>query len=390
MISDVADFDSISIEQLRQVGGLKWSAFPGTIGAFVAEMDFGTAPEIVQAIHAATDRGLLGYLPTGPSERMSEATARWQMDSYGWDVRPDQIHPVADVIKTLELALTHYSRPGSKVIIPTPSYMNFLTVAEEHGREVIEIPLVRNNKRSELDLDALERAFRSGGNLLLLCNPFNPVGRVFTREELVAISEIVDRHGGRVFADEVHAPIVYEPAVHVPYASVSDASAAHTVTGTSAAKAWNLAGLKCAQLIISNDADASVWEGLRRGASHGASTLGVIANTVAYDEGRPWLERVLAYNDQNRRVLGELLTELIPEVGYAPPEGTYMAWLDCRRLGLGDHPADFFREKAGVALTDGASCGASGKGFVRLGFATPQPILEQAIRNMAQALRNDR
>jgi len=179
---------------------------------------------------------------------------------------------------------------------------------------------------------------------------------------------------------------VFAPARHIPYASITPEAAAHTVTATSASKAWNLPGLKCAQFIVSNDADRALWEVIGPFASHGASNLGVIANTVAYTSGRAWLDEVVGYIDENRRVLGALLAEHLPQARYHAPEGTYIAWIDMRGLGLGDSPADFFRERAGVSLTDGIACGEPGRGFVRLIFATPRPILETAIAQMAAAL----
>lgn len=382
-----ADFDSITVSDLRRIGGVKWSKFPDCIGAFIAEMDFGTAPSITQALHSAVDLGLFGYLPNALAAAMSEAAAEWQRTTYGWDVDADQVHPLADVIKGLEVAIEHYSAPGSPVILPTPAYMPFLGVPKAMGREIIEVPLRTADGRYELDLDGLDRAFGAGGNLLILCNPYNPVGRVFSRAELLAVSEVVTSHGGRVFADEIHAPLVYPGHQHIPYASLSAATAAQTITAISASKAWNLPGLKCAQLIISNDADAAVWDEFGPMASHGASNLGVIANTAAYASGRDWLDQVIAYNDGNRLAFADLLAEHLPAVRYTPPEGTYIGWLDCRDLGLGDHPADFFREHAGVALTDGVACGAPGTGFVRFILATPRPILEQAVRQMAAALK---
>ncbi len=380
-------FDNVTVENLRHKGAVNWSTNPEKLGAFVAEMDFGTAPEVVQALRDATDRGMFGYLPDVLSEKLSIATSGWYTTQYGWTVPAERIHPVADVLTALRLTLEHYSAPGSRIIVPTPTYMKFLSVAKSMGRDVIEIPLIWNNERDEIDLEALDRAFHDGGGILLLCNPFNPLGRVFTQEELVDISDVVARNGGRVFADEVHAPLVYDGSRHVPYASVSEAAASHTITGTSAAKAWNLAGLKCAQIILSNDADAELWTTVGSEASHGASTLGVIANTAAYNDGAPWRDQVLNYLDTNRRVLGEHLSALIPEIGYQPPDGTYVAWLDCRALKLGPNPAEFFREKAGVALTDGARCGEVGRGFVRLIFATPRPILEREVEQMARAVQ---
>lgn len=386
-MTDAADFDLIDVAHLRSIGGLKWSLFPDAIGAFVAEMDFGTAPVVTQALHDAVDRGLFGYLPPRLSEAMAEACAAWHRDVYGWPILPEQVHPIADVIKALELAIEHYSRPGAPVILPTPAYMPFLSVPPTLGRTVIEVPLLQTEGGYAMDLEALDAAYAAGGQLLILCNPYNPLGKVFTTAELQAISEVVVRHGGRVFSDEIHSPVVYPGAHHVSYASLSAATAGHTLTSTSASKAWNLPGLKCAQLIISNDADAEIWDRIAMMAEHGAATLGVIANTAALSTGGPWLDSVISYLDTNRMRLADLVAEHLPGVRYTPPQGTYIGWLDCRGLGLDVAPADFFREQAGVALTDGALCGAAGEGFVRLIFATPRPILEEAVISMGRALK---
>lgn len=385
-MSSPVDFDSIGMDHLRDLGSVKWSMFPGTIGAFVAEMDFGTAPVITEALHTAIDRSAFGYLPDALSRAMSEAFAAFSAETYGWHVAASDVHPIADVVRGLEFAMEHFSAPGSKVILPTPAYMPFLEVPRAAGREIIEVPMLEEDGRYTLDLDGIDAAFKDGGGLLILCNPYNPVGRVFSADELRAVSEVVARNGGRVFSDEIHAPMVFAPARHIPYASITPEAAAHTVTATSASKAWNLPGLKCAQFIVSNDADRAIWEVIGPFASHGASNLGVIANTVAYTSGRAWLDEVVGYIDENRRVLGDLLAEHLPQARYHAPEGTYIAWIDMRGLGLGDSPADFFRERAGVSLTDGIACGEPGRGFVRLIFATPRPILETAITQMAAAL----
>lgn len=381
-----ASFDAIDVEHLRRIGGLKWSTFPDAVGAFVAEMDFGVAPGISRAVHAAVDQGLFGYLPSSVSDEMSQAAAEWMRDVYGWLVPASDIHPIADVIQGLKLAMEHFSRPGAPVVVPTPAYMPFLTVPLAAGREVIQVPMIVTEGRYTLDLDGIDAAFRAGADLLVLCNPYNPVGRVFDRDELVAVGDVVARHGGRVFSDEIHAPLVYAPGAHTPYASVSPVTAGHTVTATSASKAWNLPGLKTAQLILTNDADRAIWEPIGPMESHGASNLGVIANTAAYRDDRAWLADVVQYLDGNRRFLGEALAARIPEIAYRAPEGTYIGWLDARALDLGPTPADFFREQAGVALTDGSATGAAGVGFMRFVFATSRPIIEQAVDRMAEAL----
>lgn len=380
--------DGTTIEQLRSTGATKWSADDGTLGAFVAEMDFGVDPTITAALHRAVDAGSFGYMPRGISADLSEATAEFVARRYGWQVAASDVQPIPDVIMGLELAMEHCSAAGSKIIVPTPSYMPFLFVPPMRGREVIEVPLAVRDGRYEFDLDALQRAFDDGGGLLLLCNPYNPVGRVFSRDELVAISEVVERNGGRVFSDEIWAPLVYGGATHTPYATVSPAAAQHTITAMSASKAWNLPGLKCAQLVLTSDADRETWEKLGPFAGHGTSNLGAIANATAYREGEPWLADLVPYLEQNRDTLLDLLAEEIPGAWMPKPEGTYVGWIDFRAVGLGDRPADFFTREAGVTLTEGSMCGVAGTGFTRLIFATPRPILEQIVRRLGQAVRS--
>ena len=383
----VAELDAVTAESLFAAGHLKWTKYgPGTLGAFVAEMDYGTAPVVSAALHDAVDRMLFGYLPPAAAEAMRESCAAWQAERYGWTVDATRIRPLPDVIRGLEVAIEHCSPPGSPVVLPVPAYMPFLEVPAHLGRATIQVEMVPDGDRYVYDLDALDAAFVAGGRLLVLCNPYNPLGRVMERDELAAIAAVVDRHGGRVFSDEIHAPLVFPDHEHVPYASLSADTAAHTVTATSASKAWNLPGLKCAQLIVTSDADHARLEELGPFVTHGASTLGVVANTVAFASGRSWLDEVLAYLDGNRRLLADLLAEHLPAVGYTPPEGTYLAWLDCRPLGLPDALADFFLEHAGVALVDGARCGPPGAGFVRLNIATTRALLEQMVVQMAAAV----
>lgn len=377
-------FDDVQVEALRRVGGMKWSTYPDKLGAFVAEMDFGIAPPIVQALHAAVDAGAFGYLTPAVTARMSNAYAAWAAARYGWAVAAEDVRPVADVIKGLEVAIVSFSRPGSAVIVPVPAYMPFLKVPLALGREIIQVPMAESDGRFTYDLDALDAAFVAGGNLLIVCNPHNPIGRVLDIGELNAIAEVVERHGGRVFSDEIHAPLIFPGRRHVPYASVSDAAAGHTLTATSASKAWNLPGMKCAQVVLSNDSDRARWSEIAMMAEHGAANLGVIANTAAYSDGGPWLDEVLRYLDGNRLALADLVAEHLPGVRYTAPEGTYLAWIDCRELELGDTPANFFLEHADVAMTDGAMCGAPG--WVRYNFATPRHVMNQSVEQMGAAV----
>ncbi|BDZ40122.1 MalY/PatB family protein [Microbacterium suwonense] len=382
-------FDAITESDLRSAGSLKWTMFPETIGAFVAEMDFGVAPAISQAIGAAVGAGFTGYLPSSLADELCTASARWYAEHYGWGVAASDVRLVPDVIAAYEFAITTYTAPGAAVIVPTPAYMPFLSVPLRHGRRVIEVPSREVDGRWVMDLDAVAAAFADGGELLVLCNPHNPLGTVATRDELHRIAEVVTDAGGRVFSDEIHAPLVYAPATHIPYASVSDAADAHTLTATSASKAWNLAGFKCAQLIFSNDETRDAWKANDGWVGHGTATIGVVAQLAAYTGGGGWLAEVVEYLDGNRRMLAQLVAEHLPGVRVTVPEGTYIALLDFRSTGLTGDLGAWFREHAKVAMTDGAQCGQAAIGFTRFVFATPRPLLREAVLRIARALRED-
>ena len=378
-------FDAITVDELRASGALKWNAFPDCIGAFVAEMDFGIAPEVLAPVRAALDRGQVGYLDDGLVRELAEACSAWHGARYGWAPDPARVQPLPDVLTGLELALRHLLPAGTKVLLPTPNYMPFLPLLRMLGHEVVQVPMLQSAEGWAFDFDALDAAFADGAGLAILCNPHNPMGRVFTREELIRFSEVAARHGARVFSDEIHGPLTFAPHRHVPYASVSEEAARQAITATSASKGWNLAGLKCAQIILTNDDDLAAWKAMHPLAGHATSTPGVIANTAAYRHGGPWLDSVLSYLEGNRDLLAATLAERMPGIGHTPPEGTYLAWLDCRGLALDAPPKLLFR-RAGVALTDGAECGDAGAGFVRFNFALPRPILREALARMAGAL----
>lgn len=380
-------YDARARVQLDRPHSRKWSLHPGRIGAWVAEMDFGVAPVIADALAQAVADENLGYLSPPVAAELSEATADWMRDEYGWTVDPERVHHVSDVMAALGVAVREYSPAGSPVIVPTPAYMPFLTYLPSIGHPVIEVPGVEIDGRWHHDLERIEEAFAAGARTLVLCNPHNPTGTIAGRDELEAISEIVERHRGRVFADEIHAPLRFDQAPFIPYASISDAAAGHTVTGTSASKAWNIAGLKTAQLITSNDADQELYRRFGFAVHHGASTLGVVASTAAYRHGKPWLDGVIDYLDGSRTQLAALVAQHLPGAEYRVPEATYIGWIDVGALGIDGPPAEFFREQAGVVLTEGRLLGRGYEDFVRVVFATPQPILAEALSAMGEAVR---
>jgi cystathionine beta-lyase len=382
----VSGFDDVSIEALRRRRTIKWSLYgPDVLAAWVAEMDFDVAPVVRAALLDAVDRQDFGYLEADLSP-LTTACSDFLSSTHGWDVAPTRIFPVADVLAGIAAVLDLTVPQGAPVVVPTPAYPPFFEIVTLGGREVVEVPAVVQHDRLTLDVERIGAALSSGARAVLLCNPHNPIGRAYELEELGALAEVVDRHGARVVADELHAPLVQVGRRYTPYSTVSDAAADHSTTITSASKAWNIPGLKCAQVITTNHDDASAWRQLPQFAVPDPTPMGVAASVAAYAEGRHWLDQLRAHLDRNRLLLRDLLTEELPEIGYRVPEATYLAWLDCTALGL-DDPAAFFLSEAKVAVNDGPPFGVGHERFVRLNFATSGPILERIVRSMGAAVR---
>lgn len=379
-------FDSITVESLRNTGSMKWTKYPDSLAAFVAEMDFGVAPPVKLAVDQLMQRGLTGYMPQWIENELREATATWFTRHHGWDLSPDQVFPVADVIQAYQFAIEHFTRPSSKIILLTPAYGPFFLVPKLFRRNVIEVPMLRTPTGWDIDEEGLARAFEDGGGLLVLCNPHNPIGYTYRREQLARICRIVDQFDGRVFSDEIHAALTYPGNTHIPYASISTTAAGHTLTATSASKAFNIPGLKCAQLIASNAADQERLEELGVLITHGASNVGAVANTAAFAEGDEWFASVLAYLEGNRIEMSQAIAEHLPLASYLVPEATYFAWID---LSAYSPPAELQRyliDEARVAISDGAAFGSEFGAHVRFNFAMPREEIAAAVRAIAAAL----
>ena len=372
---DFPDYDLLDEAQLRAAGGLKWTAFPGCIGAFVAEMDFGTAPPVAQALQQAIADGRTGYPTPALSRELAEACAQWQSMRYGWTVAPERIHAVGDVLGALEAVLAHFVADKAPVVLPTPAYMPFRPLIELHGHPVIEVPHLLEDGRWRMDLDAVDAALRRGAGLVLLCNPQNPTGRVFAADELRALAAVVDRHGARVFSDEIHAPLA--GARHVPYLDVAD----DAVIVTSASKSWNLAALK-AGLIVG---DPAVLRRLGPMTSDGASYFGILAHAAALTDGRDWLAEAAAEIEENKRFFRDQLAEHLPALTYEPAPGTYLAWLDCAPLGLAN-PARHFHEVARVRFSPGVDFEPTATQHVRVNLATSKTIIAEAVARLKASL----
>jgi cystathionine beta-lyase len=380
-------FDQLTPERLRQRRTIKWNLFgPDVLPLWVAEMDYPTAPAVLEGIRSWVANEEFGYAPVGEDD-LPTATADWCRRRYDWLVSPDWVRVVPDVVKGMETVINFLTRPESPVVLPVPAYMPFFDILHVTGRQRMEIPMSQQDSgRYVMDLEALEAAFAGGAGSLILCNPNNPLGTAFHAEELRAIVEIAARYDARVIADEIHAPLVYRRS-HIAAASVSDTAAETVVTLVSASKGWNLPGLMCAQVILSNPRDLHEWDRINKVHTMGASTVGIRANIAAYNDGAGWLDELLVYLQANRDHLAATLPELSPGVKINTPEATYMSWVDFRALNLPTEPAEHLLSKAKVALNPGIPFGATvGSGFARLNFATTRAILDQAINAIAAAL----
>ncbi|KAA1250145.1 pyridoxal phosphate-dependent aminotransferase [Mycobacterium simiae] len=379
-------FDRLTEDQLRRRKTLKWNHFdPAVLPLWVAEMDYPTAPAVRSAVQACLANEEFGYPPFG-EDSLSRATAAWCQRRYGWPIRPDWVRPIPDVLRGMLVAINYLTRPKSPVVLPIPAYPPFFDLRQVTDRPRIEIPMLRQaSGRYLLDLESMDAAFVRGAGSLILCNPNNPLGTVYTEDELRAIVEIAARYGARIIADEIWGPLVYDGS-HVPAASVSELAAETVITLTSAAKGWNLPGLMCAQVILSNYRDVQRWQRVNILDKVGVSTVGIRANIAAYDHGAPWLDDLLSYLRANRNHLTRVLPELVPGLGVIAPQGTYLSWIDFRELDLAVEPADYLFSKAKVALSPGITFGAAGAGFARLNFATTRVILDRAIKAIATTL----
>lgn len=388
-------FDSLTEQQLRGRNTIKWNHFaPDVLPLWVAEMDYPTAPAVLDGVRACVQNEEFGYPPLTPAtdqDTLPKATADWCRLRYGWQVAPDWVRIVPDVLKGMEVIVNFLTRPESPVALPVPAYMPFFDVLQVTGRQRIEVPMLRQDSgRYLLDLDALEAAFGRGAGSVILCNPNNPLGTAFTEEELCSVVDIAAAHGARVIADEIWGPLVYGRR-HIPAASVSEVAAQTVVTLASASKGWNLPGLMCAQAILSNPRDADDWDRVNMLHRMGASTVGIRANIAAYRHGGPWLDDLLPYLRANRDHLARSLPARVPGVTLTAPEGTYLSWVDFRALNLPCEPAEYLLAHANVALSPGIPFGAAvGSGFARLNFATTRALLDRAIEAIADAFRDIR
>jgi cystathionine beta-lyase len=380
------DFDRII--NRRDTESVKWNWFDeDVLPMWVADMDFRSPESVIEALKDRVEHGVFGY--GFPPEGLQEAVSAHLRERHNWVVDPSQVSFVSGVVTGFNHAIYSLTKPGEKILIQTPVYPPFLDAPEQADRQLIKNPLIRQpDGKYEIDFDDFTVKIRSGVKLFILCNPHNPVGRVFTREELTRMAEICLENDVLICSDEIHADLVFSGYKHIPMASLSPEISAITVTYLAPSKTFNIAGLSTSIYIAQ---DEEIKHELQQSMSlllgH-PNILGLNAALAAYRDGQSWLDALMLYLEANRDYLVNYLDNELPGIKVWKPEGTYLAWLDCRGLGLDITPQKFFLKQAKVGLNEGKDFGEAGEGFVRLNFGCPQSLLEEGLGRMKAALAN--
>jgi cystathionine beta-lyase len=381
------DFDRVIAR--RGTGSSKWFKYPpDVLPLTVADMDFASPEPVVRALRERVEHGVFGYGHQLEVTELSEVFADRLQKRYGWRVSPDALVLIPGVIPGFNVACRMLASAGEGIAMQTPLYPPLLRVPGNIGLRFDEVPLARDaSGRYSVDHGAFEAAIRPDTRIFLLCNPHNPVGRVFTRDELAGLAEICLRHGVAIVSDEIHCDLVYSGHRHLPIASLDPEIADRTITLMAPSKTFNLAGLKSSLAIIPNRTLRERFVAARLDLVQTANILGYTAALAAYRDGQPWLDDLLRYLEANRDFLARYVAAQLPGVSMVAPEGTYLAWLECRAANLPHNdPFAFFLERGKVAFNDGALFGTHGRGFVRLNFGSPRTQLEQGLARMREAL----
>jgi cystathionine beta-lyase len=374
----------LTLRDLRSRRSNKWSTYPADVlPMFIAEMDTPLSPAVANTLRAAVARGDTGYAVRG---RLAEAYAAFAYQRFGWWPDPIHMRLAPDVNTAIYETVLALTERGDGVVVDTPAYPPFFSKLHHAERMVVENPLVEAPDGGyRIDLSGLERAFAAGARAYLLCNPHNPTGTVFDRQTLIDVATLAERCAVRILVDEVHSPLTFPGVTHVPFQALDLAAAQRSVVFVSASKAWNLAGLKAALIIPGPDAQRDLAT-MPDEVAYGAGLFGVLAGEVAFTEDQPWLDALRAGLDHNRMRLATRLAEEVPAIRCRPPDATFLAWLDCRALDLGDNPADTFLRVGRLALNGGPAFGPPGRGFARLNFAAHPELIDEAVRRIVRSI----
>ena len=380
---------ALPVETMRARRGIKWKRYgEAVLPAFVADMDFAVAESVQSAVRRIVDQQDYGYYHREDRDGLESAFADRMRERFGWEASPERTLPITDLLQGIAAAIVAFSEPGDGVVVQTPIYPPFLSGIDGTGRIRVLNPMVDSGSRLLVDSDGLHQVVDDRTRVILLCNPHNPSGRAFEREELDAIGRVAVERDLVIVSDEIHCDLVYAGGRHIPTGSLGGEIAARTVTVNSATKGFNIAGLRCAVMHFGSD---ELLERFRRAIPErllgGVNAIGVDATVAAWRHGQPWLDQVMERLSANRDRVAAWVAEVVPTIHSYPPEATYLAWLDCRRLALpAASPQEFFLREAKVALGVGGDFGPGGEACVRLNFATSAPILDEVLERMAAAI----
>lgn len=369
----------------RSSDSIKWNLFDADVlPLWVADMDFPSPPEVINALRNRIDHRLFGYTKTQESTRRS--VQKWMLNRHGWKIETEDILMIPGVVQAFNVAAAAFSQPGDSVLIQTPAYHPFFDIRSNVNlKQSISPLLTDSNGCYRLDSPSFKNALLPGTRIFMLCNPHNPTGRVFSKSELLSIAQSCQQNNTIICSDEIHSDITYSGFKHTPIGSLSPEIAQNTVTLVSTTKTFNLAGLKSSAVIIPNPRLRELFSRQLSGFVGSVNILGETALSAAYDNGSEWLEQLLCYLENNRQFLLEFISSELPLVDIYPPEGTYLAWLNCSNLDL-PNPGEFFLNKARVGLNSGEWFGVDYSGHVRLNFACPLEILAEALDRMKGAI----
>ena len=382
-------FDFDTLPNRRDSESTKWNRYPeDVLPMWVADMDFRSPDAIIKALKERVDHGVFGY-PT-ISDHLKESVVAWLSKRHGWEVKTQDLVFLPGVVTGFNLAAHAVTRPGDGVLVQTPTYGPFLGVEKNVNLVQQEMELTKESDgQYSVDLDAFEEAITGRTRIFMLCNPQNPTGRVFTKEELEAMADICLQNDIIICSDEIHSDLVFTGHKHIPISSLDPEISAKTITLIAPSKTFNIAGLKGSVAIITDEELRNQFEGARQGLAGGINLLGMAAMEAAYAQSEPWLEALLTYLEANRDYAFDFIYQEIPGVNMAKPEGTYLAWLDCRETAIEGKPDKFFQKQAKVAMNDGVWFGKGGEGFVRMNFGCPRSMLIESLNRMKDVLHNN-
>ena len=388
-----APLEALPLEVLRRRSSTKWRTYPDDVlPMFVAETDYPLAPAITARLAEAVAIGDTGYTPPDPG--LGRAFAAFSQRRFGWTVDPERVRSTADVMMGVVELLRATTAPGDRVVIAPPVYPPFAICIEEAGCLVEPVPLQAPTADTDgwrLDLAGIERALGDGARAVLLCNPHNPTGTVYPAADLAALADIAARHDAVVISDEIHGPLVRGGVTYTPFLTASPTAAEVGFAVTSASKAYNLAGLKCAFMVTAHDRTTAVVRSLNPEVEWRTGLFGALAAVAAFDAASDeWLDAERTALERNRTLLTELLRTHLPLARYREPDAGYLAWIDVSAYGWGDDPAVHLRRTAKVALHHGPEFGPEGRGYVRLNFGCSPEVLTEAIERIAAVAGTER